>query len=182
MRVISGLTTICMQTSYRLPHDSHLAREGVGIAIVNAFVISRGLTGGLAVRPLDTSPLGCLAASVREPAAPTPQCCVRSTAAAPPSRQRASSASPSLPSARSSPAARPASALPSSSVGRAPAPRPQAGAFLQAMGAVEVEWRTRPFRPRAIPLCRRLLLPSSRHHRWVHLPERYAVTKHTVTY
>ncbi|MGX1740137.1 LysR family transcriptional regulator [Bosea sp. NPDC055353] len=35
----------------------HLAREGVGIAVVDGFVISSGLTQGLAVRPLDDSPL-----------------------------------------------------------------------------------------------------------------------------
>jgi len=35
----------------------HLAREGVGIAVVDGFVISSGLTEGLAVRPLDDSPL-----------------------------------------------------------------------------------------------------------------------------
>lgn len=35
----------------------HLAREGVGIAVVDGFVISSGLTRGLAVRPLDGSPL-----------------------------------------------------------------------------------------------------------------------------
>ena len=35
----------------------HLAREGVGIAVVDGFVISSGLTQGLAVRPLDESPL-----------------------------------------------------------------------------------------------------------------------------
>lgn len=35
----------------------HLAREGVGIAVVDGFVISSGLTQGLAVRPLDGSPL-----------------------------------------------------------------------------------------------------------------------------
>lgn len=35
----------------------HLARERVGIAVVDGFVISSGLTEGLAVRPLDASPL-----------------------------------------------------------------------------------------------------------------------------
>lgn len=35
----------------------HLAREGVGIAVVDGFVISSGLTEGLAVRPLEGSPL-----------------------------------------------------------------------------------------------------------------------------
>jgi DNA-binding transcriptional LysR family regulator len=35
----------------------HLAREGVGIAVVDGFVISSGLTQGLAVRALDGSPL-----------------------------------------------------------------------------------------------------------------------------
>lgn len=35
----------------------HLAREGVGIAVVDGFVISSDLTEGLAVRPLDASPL-----------------------------------------------------------------------------------------------------------------------------
>ncbi len=35
----------------------HLAREGVGIAVVDGFVISSGLTEGLAVRPLAESPL-----------------------------------------------------------------------------------------------------------------------------
>ena len=35
----------------------HLAREGVGIAVVDGFVISSSLTQGLAVRPLDESPL-----------------------------------------------------------------------------------------------------------------------------
>lgn len=35
----------------------HLARERVGIAVVDGFVISSGLTQGLAVRPLDESPL-----------------------------------------------------------------------------------------------------------------------------
>jgi DNA-binding transcriptional LysR family regulator len=35
----------------------HLAREGVGIAIVDGFVISSGLIVGLAVRPLIASPL-----------------------------------------------------------------------------------------------------------------------------
>ncbi|KRD96299.1 hypothetical protein ASE63_11410 [Bosea sp. Root381] len=35
----------------------HLAREGVGIAVVDGFVISSGLTEGLAVRPLENSPL-----------------------------------------------------------------------------------------------------------------------------
>lgn len=34
----------------------HLAREGVGIAVVDGFVISSGLTDGLAVRPLAASP------------------------------------------------------------------------------------------------------------------------------
>lgn len=34
----------------------HLAREGVGIAVVDGFVISSGLTRGLAVRPLEDSP------------------------------------------------------------------------------------------------------------------------------
>jgi DNA-binding transcriptional LysR family regulator len=35
----------------------HLAREGVGIAVVDGFVISSGLTQGLAALPLDNSPL-----------------------------------------------------------------------------------------------------------------------------
>lgn len=35
----------------------HLAREGVGIAVVDGFVISSGLTHGLAIRPLEGSPL-----------------------------------------------------------------------------------------------------------------------------
>lgn len=35
----------------------HLAREGVGIAVVDGFVISSGLTQGLAALPLDDSPL-----------------------------------------------------------------------------------------------------------------------------
>jgi DNA-binding transcriptional LysR family regulator len=35
----------------------HLAREGVGIAVVDGFVISSGLTLGLAVHPLEGSPL-----------------------------------------------------------------------------------------------------------------------------
>ena len=34
----------------------HLAREGVGIAVVDGFVISSGLTEGLAIRPLVASP------------------------------------------------------------------------------------------------------------------------------
>ncbi len=34
----------------------HLAREGVGIAVVDGFVISSGLTQGLAIRPLEGSP------------------------------------------------------------------------------------------------------------------------------
>lgn len=34
----------------------HLAREGVGIAVVDGFVISSGLTEGLAIRPLANSP------------------------------------------------------------------------------------------------------------------------------
>lgn len=35
----------------------HLAREGVGIALVDGFVISSNLVEGLAVRPLEASPL-----------------------------------------------------------------------------------------------------------------------------
>lgn len=44
----------------------HLAREGVGIAVVDGFVISSGLTQGLAVRPLDGSPLVTAFAHHRE--------------------------------------------------------------------------------------------------------------------
>ena len=44
----------------------HLAREGVGIAVVDGFVISSGLTQGLAVRPLEESPLVTAFAHHRE--------------------------------------------------------------------------------------------------------------------
>lgn len=48
----------------------HLARESVGIAVVDGFVISSGLTRGLAVRPLDGSPLVTAFAHHRDGGAP----------------------------------------------------------------------------------------------------------------
>lgn len=48
----------------------HLAREGVGIAIVDGFVISSGLTEGLAVRPFAESPRVTAYAHHRSGAAP----------------------------------------------------------------------------------------------------------------
>lgn len=53
----SGLSDHIAITVRHTDTACHLAREGVGIAVVDGFVISSGLTEGLAVRPLDGSPL-----------------------------------------------------------------------------------------------------------------------------
>lgn len=53
----AGLTDRISITVRHTDTACHLAREGVGIAVVDGFVISSGLTEGLAVRPLEESPL-----------------------------------------------------------------------------------------------------------------------------
>ncbi|PTM39794.1 LysR family transcriptional regulator [Bosea sp. 124] len=53
----SGLADRIAITVRHTDTACHLAREGVGIAVVDGFVISSGLTEGLAIRPLAASPL-----------------------------------------------------------------------------------------------------------------------------